>query len=263
MKRASRKLPPGTRKLPGVQPPRGIERDYYSAVRAYVTRARDATKMFLLPALEQIFVRQDDDTAPMHSMVIKTAMARIRFAVMHDASADGTARKAAHEIAGHNDRRSKKLKQVVAVNVEHSDPWLTPMIDNFVELNAALIKSIPEQSIAEVEKIVRIAALGGTRPESLAKDIMARFDVGESRARLLARDQVSKLNGAITQARQTRLGVTTYVWRTSQDERVRDSHKRKESKVVNWDDPPADTGHPGQDYQCRCWADPILPKLGE
>ena len=80
----------------------------------------------------------------------------------------------------------------------------------------------------------------------------------KKRAKLIARDQTQKVNAAVTQGRQSNLGVTEYIWRTSSDERVRESHKSKNGKRFRWDSPPADTGHPGQDIQCRCVAEPVI-----
>jgi SPP1 gp7 family putative phage head morphogenesis protein len=44
-----------------------------------------------------------------------------------------------------------------------------------------------------------------------------------------------------------------YVWRTRRDERVRTSHRRNDGRIFSWASPP-DTGHPGEDYNCRCEA---------
>lgn len=40
--------------------------------------------------------------------------------------------------------------------------------------------------------------------------------------------------------------------------RVRPTHKRNNGRKFSWSDPPDDTGHPGDDYGCRCHADPDL-----
>ncbi len=45
--------------------------------------------------------------------------------------------------------------------------------------------------------------------------------ISNSRAKLLARDQVGKLNGRLTQRRQQDIGVEMYIWSTSRDERMR------------------------------------------
>ena len=51
---------------------------------------------------------------------------------------------------------------------------------------------------------------------------------------------------------------THYIWRTRQDGKVRPSHAANHGKVFAWDEPPA-TGHPGEDYECRCRAEPYNP----
>ena len=48
-----------------------------------------------------------------------------------------------------------------------------------------------------------------------------------------------------------------YVWRTQGDNRVRPSHQANDGKIFSWAEPPP-TGHPGEDYGCRCWAEPYV-----
>lgn len=108
----------------------------------------------------------------------------------------------------------------------------------------------------------------GLRAESLVDKLMARGRVSENRAELIAVDQTLKLASAITQARQTAAGVTSYTWSTSLDERVRPSHAELEGQEFDWNDPPitnddGDTNHPGEDYRCRCVAIPVVDELEE
>ncbi len=49
--------------------------------------------------------------------------------------------------------------------------------------------------------------------------------------------------------------IRYYIWRTRGDGNVRSSHAANDGKVFAWDNPPA-TGNPGDDYGCRCWAEP-------
>ncbi len=46
-----------------------------------------------------------------------------------------------------------------------------------------------------------------------------------------------------------------YIWRTRGDNKVRPFHAANNGRIFAWDDPPA-TGHPGEDYNCRCTAEP-------
>jgi len=47
-----------------------------------------------------------------------------------------------------------------------------------------------------------------------------------------------------------------YVWRTQEDDDVRWEHVVRNGQVFSWTQPPAG-GHPGADYGCRCWAEPL------
>lgn len=50
-----------------------------------------------------------------------------------------------------------------------------------------------------------------------------------------------------------------YIWHTVGDGKVRSSHADRDGKIFSWNDPP-DGGHPGEDYNCRCWAEDVLDK---
>lgn len=100
----------------------------------------------------------------------------------------------------------------------------------------------------------------GLSVDDLTDKLLERGDVSESRAELIARDQTLKLNGAITEMRQTNAGIDSYIWSTSQDERVREEHAVLEGQTFSWDSPP-EPGHPGEDYQCRCVALPVIAEL--
>lgn len=47
-----------------------------------------------------------------------------------------------------------------------------------------------------------------------------------------------------------------YIWRTQEDNRVRPSHAANNGKVFSYNKIPP-TGHPGEDYYCRCYAEEI------
>jgi len=52
-----------------------------------------------------------------------------------------------------------------------------------------------------------------------------------------------------------------YVWRTQMDPKVRKAHAALEGKVFSIEDP-SSIGHPGNDYNCRCTAEP-LPAIAQ
>ena len=66
------------------------------------------------------------------------------------------------------------------------------------------------------------------------------------------------LDQQLIQLIQQKMGnnSTYYRWHTQGDDKVRDSHVANDGKIFLWKEPPA-TGHPGEDYNCRCWAEPL------
>ncbi|MEQ1890362.1 MAG: phage minor head protein [Alphaproteobacteria bacterium] len=56
--------------------------------------------------------------------------------------------------------------------------------------------------------------------------------------------------------------ATHYIWRTRGDNKVRAAHAANNGKIFSWDDPPV-TGHPGEDYGCRCTAEPYIQGKSE
>jgi SPP1 gp7 family putative phage head morphogenesis protein len=133
--------------------------------------------------------------------------------------------------------------------------------------NLDLITSLPAEHIDRVRDV--LAEHRGARVEELAERIEGATGASEAQARLIARDQVLKLNAQVAQARHQAAGVTEYVWRSSRDERVRSRHKVLDGTRQKYAHPPivdpgtGRRGHPGEDYQCRCTADPVLPGLGD
>lgn len=143
-----------------------------------------------------------------------------------------------------------------------SDEALGDAFDEAVSANIALINSIPQQYLDRVEQAVMASLQAGTLNATLADDLLKIEGITKNRAKLIARDQLGKINSRLSQLRQQSLGITHYYWSTSLDERVRNKHAGWEGDLIAWDNPPPD-GHPGQAIQCRCTAIPDLDFLTE
>lgn len=168
------------------------------------------------------------------------------------------------------DEWSKLIRSQYGVDPTREDPKrFEQLLNVWTKNNALLIKDIPFKTMNQIRDATKEALLSGQNVEDLTGDIYdimsERTDVTDSRARLIARDQVAKLNSNLTQERQRDIGVEGYIWRTVGDERVRETHEEVDGQYFNWDNPPSETddNHPGEDYQCRCWAEPVLPEYME
>ncbi len=70
-----------------------------------------------------------------------------------------------------------------------------------------------------------------------ADELEDGFGIATRHARLIARDQIGKLNGQVTAARHQELGVKSFIWRTAGDDRVRPEHEELEGESFTYDDP--------------------------
>lgn len=136
---------------------------------------------------------------------------------------------------------------------------IADMRDVWVRENAALIRSQPKEVGQRIGQKVREMVEGGSRWETIAKELEAEHGIATNRARLIARDQTSKYNGALNQAYQTEAGIMHYQWQGAMDARERPTHVAVQGMVFAWTDPPP-MGHPGEDYQCRCVGIPLVSK---
>lgn len=150
---------------------------------------------------------------------------------------------------------STNLKNQTGVDLAaylRSSPNIVERVNELTVSNIQLIKSIRTQYLDKVQNAVMQAMVQGASNKDLAEQLKKLGKDVESRAMLIARDQSSKLNAALTRARHEDLGVKKYMWSTAGDERVRDSHAEKDGQIFEYANPPADTGHPGHDVNCRC-----------
>lgn len=161
----------------------------------------------------------------------------------------------------------KAVDKTLGINIMedyYMGEFFQTAIDRWVDENVSLIKTIPADTLGDMRTIVKEGFVNGKSATSIMKEIQHKYNVGKSHAKLLARDQIGKLNAAVTKAQQQDAGIEEYIWCTAGDGRVRDAHKALNGHKFRWDDPPVvdiKTGrrcHPQEDYQCRCRAKPVF-----
>ena len=172
----------------------------------------------------------------------------------------------------------KVLEKGIHVNVPLSAPWWDDMRNSWAEDNYTLITSNAKNYVSKINTLTEQAIVNGLSPMKLKEQIMkATESLSDKHCKLIARDQMGKLSGQITQAQMEEIGLELYVWSTAYDDRVRDSHAMMEGLLCRWDDAsvcsydngktwvPRPSGavdlHPGQDIQCRCIGLAFYPEL--
>lgn len=143
-------------------------------------------------------------------------------------------------------------------------------VEELISRNARLIRELPGSIAERITTYVAEERLAGRRAAEIAAALAAKVpQLAQSRARLIARTETAKAETALTEARAENLGLRYYEWATSEDQRVRPSHRLMASVLVAWSDAPAPEQlageksqlghyHPGGAPNCRCLALPLI-----
>jgi SPP1 gp7 family putative phage head morphogenesis protein len=254
---------PRRRPMPKALPPKAIETAYTRILLDLVHAMRIAAHRDLIPKLHRYAEHARDVTG--RTDAIDDDVGLVKASLTNGAFAKSNLGSLAKMIGRRTSdwqkaQLGRQLRAAVGVDVPIRDPRLAERIELFTAENVGLIKSIPEEALAQVQKVALRGISAGERWETIAEAIEERFAVSESRAALIARDQVGKLYGSLNEARQKDLGLTKYTWRTSADERVRPEHAELDGRTFEWSNPPSE-GIPGSQINCRCSADPDVEAL--
>ncbi len=170
---------------------------------------------------------------------------------------------------------SRIIKQTLGIDLAdeyYSKEMYEHIIRQWIAENVSKIKSIPSQTLSNMERIILDGFMNGTSVRDIQNAIQNEYNVTKSKAVLIARDQIATLSARMSKMQQQDAGCKRYRWSSSKDSRVRDCHRELDGRIFSWDDPPeiyyytqsrgkVMTGrrcHPGEDFCCRCVAIPIF-----
>ena len=129
--------------------------------------------------------------------------------------------------------------------------------------NIALIKSIPEQYLGQVEGIATRSFTAGRDLYSMVTDLKALYPKAAHRANFIAIDQSNKATAVVTRARQMELGIVEAIWMHSHAGKVpRPDHVAANGKRYKIAEGCLISGkyiYPGEEPGCRCTCRSVLP----
>lgn len=174
----------------------------------------------------------------------------------------------ARKAARRTDERVKQilLKSGYAIEFEMS-PAQRDILAATTQANVALIKSIPEKYLGQVEGIVMRSTQVGGDLATLTRELRKQFGVTKKRAAFIAHDQNRKATSALTRARQLELGLTEAIWVHSHaGKKPRPTHLANDGKKFDiakgWFDPDPKVRRriqPGELIRCRCFSRAVIP----
>ena len=254
--------------------PAGIEREYARISRQYMQLLKESIEEEIPVLKEQIMRERGTYRADSFNdvmAVMEKVLSNIQKKFTEKERGFGLRRKL--ESLANLTRKltikewKKAVHKTLGINIMedyYMGEFYRATLEKWVDENVSLIKTIPADSLSDMKNIVKEGFVNGKSTTGIMKEIQRRYNMGNTHARLIARDQIGKLNAAVTKAQQQDAGIEEYIWCTTGDSRVRDSHKELNGHTFRWDDPPvvdAKSGrrcHPEEDYQCRCRAKPVF-----
>jgi SPP1 gp7 family putative phage head morphogenesis protein len=152
--------------------------------------------------------------------------------------------------ADYTETRDKPIKQRLSFEMDQS---VKEASRNFAYGEIVKLREELEQMVS-----------AGTPRQDVRDYIKARLGVSDTRAKFIARQETSLYTSKLKEAQYKGAGIEQYRWKTAGDVRVRHDHRALNNKTFSWDNPPVvdertgRKGHPGEDFNCRCIAVPIV-----
>ena len=272
------------RKIEGVEPSDKAERFYRAQLASLVRLMAKELAEEINPALKRLKSEYIGDSWSDDIVSIIRRVSERFTTSLFQAQAERIARRTLSMADADNAADFlRSVNAAVGIQFPRSSK-LDAYLDAALNENVALIRDVSDEYFRKVERLVLDNMRAGFTPTKIAKDIQAQTGSTYKRAKLIARDQMAKLNSDLSRQRQADAGVEFYRSSHSNDSRVsgKPGGKYPNAKIscyaiANRDigygkgvyrldkgaDYAGETGlHPGRHHvNCRCVAIPILPGI--
>ncbi len=254
------------RRLPKQIYPKHLESAYAKSLRAFVGRLMLAFDPFVdeLPTLLAWVVserridsaRFDAGEGKRIRELIRQAKEKMKSSILTNELDRLASDFAARTSSAQRMQLGRQVRAALGADVFSSDARIRPLLEAFADTNVGLITKLSDEMAGRMETAA-LRAVQDAKPWDEFKDeIKEQFGFSDSRAELIARDQIGKLYGQTNAIRQQELGVSGFIWRTSGDERVRDEHEAIDGDRFDYPNGHPTEGLPGEPILCRCTAEP-------
>jgi uncharacterized protein with gpF-like domain len=200
---------------------------------------------------------------------LRSAFARLRkrWEDRFDEAASKLARWFAQSAATRSDERLRRILKDGGLSVKFTPTKaMRDVMAGTVQANVALIKSIPEKYLTQVEGIVYRSVQTGRDLHQLSQDLQHELGVTKRRAAFIALSQNNMATSAMTRARQMELGMRANWMHSHAGKCKRPTHVANDGKsydpAVGWFDPDPKVRRriwPGQLPGCRCFSRTSIP----
>lgn len=160
----------------------------------------------------------------------------------------------------------KELSGGLSLPTRRLDAGSKEVLRAAVKENVALIRSIPEDYLARVERMIYTAITEGRTMADIAPALQKEHGKSARKAHLMAADQTRKAMNGLSRGRLERLGVTDYEWiHTGGSAHPRKDHIALSGKTFSLTEPAGMARNkdgeaitPGSEINCRCRFRPVI-----
>lgn len=266
-------MKPKDKILPPIHANAGIEAEYAKKLQALIDEMHRSVAWFIVAAYRKNIPLIAQDELP--SAALKRAVDALasRWIGRFDEASKALAKYFALSVAKRSDARLRTILKNSGFAVEFKmTRGMQDIARATINANVALIKSIPQKYLGDVEGMVMRSVQTGHDLAQLSQDLHRAYAITRKRAVLIAKDQNFKATAFFNRARQTELGIEEGEWHHSHaGKEPRPSHvaagarKQRYKIAEGWFDPDADgigRGRyiiPGELINCRCSSRSIIP----
>jgi len=162
-------------------------------------------------------------------------------------------------------------KAALKAGYEDTDtkPIRKKLLHEFEDRTKAVLEDFAYEEVVDLRKRLQPLILGGRPRQEIRDEIGGRLKISATRCRFIARQETALLTVEFTKNQYLGAGIKKYKWITAKDHVVRTTpnggHKALDGEIYAWDAGPdaryfstGESCHPGEDYNCRCQARPIV-----
>ena len=139
----------------------------------------------------------------------------------------------------------------------------TDINNNYINNSKLFIKNMLFEETTKMRNELRELVEQGASNKSISQYLQDNYKMTQKRSLFIARQESSLLLSEYSKQQYLNNGIKKYIWSTSNDERVRKLHRELNHTIQEFDNPPIDDTNgkrhnPGENFNCRCVAIPIL-----
>lgn len=158
--------------------------------------------------------------------------------------------------------------KAVGMDIHPPQDQLNRISEEYAENLEKSIRGWTEEKILDLREKIQKSFYAGDRYKEIKKIIEKEYNISRNKATFLARQETRLLSAKFKEVRYEDAGITHYIWKTvsgTDKHPVRPDHKILDGDLFRFDDPPVvdhrtgRRGNPGEDFNCRCIAIPVIP----